>query len=152
MAGNSVPLRTGMPQTAQIVAMSGNPLSSRSREINSPPPNFNYSGGGGDEPMTPIWKLDIRRDVQLAKWGVAALGTIFFAAFIFILTLIDSRFDKADGKIGAVSEQVSDLRVEIVTQTTDIKLLLEKQNDSQFERGSRNEQPNAVRQRTPARP
>jgi len=42
------------------------------------------SGGGGGD-MTPLWKLDIPRDVQMVKWGLpllAALVGYFFLNYL----------------------------------------------------------------------
>lgn len=79
--------------------------------------------------MTPLWKLDVRRDVQIAKWGLAALTTAFGLAFYFLLTQIDNRFDRADGKITAISAKVEDVRVDIAGQKADIRTILEKLDD-----------------------
>lgn len=97
--------------------------------------------------MTPLWKLDVRRDVQFAKWGVAGLGSIFIVAFGFLLSQIDNRFDRADTKVSNLSEKVSDLRVEIAGQRGDIKSILEKLDD-QSQGGPREGQTRPVHQGT----
>ena len=45
----------------------------------------NLGGSGGGEDTPPLWKLDVRRDVQIAKWGLAALVTAFAMAFMFFI-------------------------------------------------------------------
>lgn len=39
--------------------------------------------GGGNDGTTPLWKLDVSRDVQIAKWGLLALMSAFASAFLF---------------------------------------------------------------------
>lgn len=68
--------------------------------------------------MTPLWKLDITRDVQIAKWGLVGLGGISLAAFWFVLNQIDTRFDRADEKVSTLTEQVSTVRENVASQTT----------------------------------
>lgn len=86
------------------------------------------SGGGGDE-MKPLWRLDLPRDVQLAKWGVVVLGGLMATMLWFLLSQIDGRFDRADTKVADLSNTVADLRVEIAGQRADIRAVLEKLND-----------------------
>lgn len=87
------------------------------------------SGDGGDGGVTSIFKLDVKRDVQLAKWGVVGLGGAMLAMLWFLLSQIDNRFDRADGKVTTISDKVSDLRVEIAGQRGDIKAILDKLDD-----------------------
>ena len=99
-----------------------------------------------------IKRVTVEQNVKGLNIAVGSLVGGFGLALWFLLGLIDSRFDRADTKITAVVEQVSDLRVEIVTQTSDIKLLLEKQNGSESEKSAGGEQPNSIREGTSARP
>lgn len=72
----------------------------------------------------------LKKNVGFLNW-VAGLAALAMVALYFILTAqIDSRFDKVDTKVGEVSRSVSDLRVEIATQSADIKAALEKSNDN----------------------
>ena len=103
--------------------------------------------GGGEDTVKPIWKLDIPRDVQIVKWGLAALTTVFGLAFWFTLGQIDSRFDRADEKIGEISQQVADVRVGIAQQSGDVKAILEKLDD-QSQGSSRERQSETVHQGT----
>jgi len=95
--------------------------------------------------MTPLWKLDIPRDVQIVKWGLAGLTAVFGLAFWFLLGQIDNRFDRADEKIGQLSQQVSDVRVGIAQQSGDVKAILEKLDDN-AQRGPREGQSEPVHQ------
>jgi hypothetical protein len=62
---------------------------------NKPPPPGGGppDGGGGD--MTPLWRLDIPRDVQIAKWGLAAMLTLIgiFFWFVYLPDLKEVRRD-----------------------------------------------------------
>ena len=111
-------------------------------------------GGGenGGEPVTSLLKLDIPRDVQIAKWGLAGLAGVFLAAFWFILSQIDSRFDRADEKVTRVAEQVADVRVEIAGQRGDIKAVLERLNDDQPQGSAGSGQAGSVHQGAPTKP
>lgn len=67
------------------------------------------------------------------RWNVAILnglaGLFSFALvgmFLWMVDRIDDRFKEADHKITAISDKVSDLRVEIAGQRGDIKTILEK--------------------------
>ena len=91
------------------------------------------SSRDGEGVITPLWKPEIGRDVELAKWGLVALSTAFVSACFLIQSQIDNRFDRADSKISTVSDRVAELRIEIVTHTSDLKLLLEKQNGGRLD-------------------
>jgi hypothetical protein len=100
----------------------------------TPPTDGPSDGGGG---MTPLWKLDVRRDVQIAKWGVAALGTLFLAALLYLLGLIDSRFDRADDHVRELAKDVKTVELGIVEQRGDIKAILERVNETKSQTGPR---------------
>jgi hypothetical protein len=62
--------------------------------------NENLHGDFHENPQTrhdqsvPLWKLDIPRDVQIAKWGLGAISAASIAILIYIFGRIDSLSDK----------------------------------------------------------
>ena len=56
-----------------------------------------------------------------------------FALYFILIDKIDNRFDKFDKKIGAVSQQLDELRVELAAQGNALKSIREKV-DQQNER------------------
>ena len=73
-------------------------------------------GGGGEQPGMNT-RLDRLEQHRAWLWGVMSLA---FAAiggsFLFLLGQIDTRFDRADGKIDALSEQVTTVREGVAAQ------------------------------------
>lgn len=66
------------------------------------------SGGGssmGGE-MTPLWRLDIPRDVQIAKWGLASLFLAFGGSVYFLW-----------GEFKDVRSEIGEVEVSVARQT-----------------------------------
>lgn len=62
---------------------------------------------------------------------IAAISV--FALYFILIDKIDKRFDKVDEKVGAVSQQLEDLRVELAAQGNALKSI-RKKVDQQNER------------------
>lgn len=75
-----------------------------------PPPEGPANGGGGGGEMTPIWKQDIPRDVQIAKWGLTALLGLV-AVFYWFVYLPDTKEIRRD---------ISGLNTNVAVQTKSI--------------------------------
>lgn len=55
---------------------------------------------------------------------IAAISVV--ALYFILIDKIDKRFDKVDKEVGAVSQQLEDLRVELARQGNDLKSIREK--------------------------
>ena len=55
---------------------------------------------------------------------IAAISVV--ALYFILIDKIDKRFDKFDKEVGAVSQQLEDLRVELARQGNDLKSIREK--------------------------
>lgn len=69
---------------------------------------------------------DLRWNVALLNGLALIFAGALVAMFLWMVDRIDDRFETADAKVTAVSDKVSDLRVDIATQSGDIKAILEK--------------------------
>lgn len=69
-----------------------------------PPPNVPNGGGAGGGDMTPIWKQEIPRDVQFAKWGLTGLMALV-GIFYWFVYLPDTKEIRRD--IGALNTNVA---------------------------------------------
>lgn len=84
-------------------------------------------GGGGAMRFT---LPDLRWNVALLNaTAVLFLGALV-GMFLWMIDRIDDQFEGAETKITAVSDKVSDLRVEIAGQRADIRTILEKLDDN----------------------
>ena len=59
--------------------------------------------------MTPLWRLDIPRDVQIAKWGLGVLMLAFGSAFLYFI-----------GEFKEVRENLSGIQSSISAQSATI--------------------------------
>lgn len=62
--------------------------------------------------MTPLWKLDIPRDVQIAKWGLTALFAAFGVSVYFLW-----------GEFKDVRKDISAVEVSVARQTGSLEAL-----------------------------
>lgn len=109
--------------SASIVNAQGNPMQAPIPP--QPPANKDGpTGPSGEEP-----KLTLAARVRMVEIGMSLLAAILLGVTLYLIEKIDSRFDKADEKIEAVSTSVSDLRVDIAAQRGDIKAILGKLDD-----------------------
>lgn len=98
-------------------------------------------GGGGAMRFT---LPDLRWNVALLNaTAVLFLGALV-GMFLWMVDRIDDQFEDADTDISAVSDKVSDLRVEIAGQRADIRTILEKLDDKS-QGSAETGQPGAVR-------
>jgi hypothetical protein len=63
-----------------------------------------HTGGGGDGDVPPLWKLDVKRDVQIAKWGLAGLLTLV-GLFFWLVYLPDTK--EVRGDIAGINTNVA---------------------------------------------
>lgn len=69
-------------------------------------------GDGGDGDVPPIWKLDVRRDVQWMKagWAVLIPALITFLFFFFSeMTDVRKEISGVDSKVSAQSAKIDDM-------------------------------------------
>jgi len=79
------PAKNNDPQYifTSVFDASGNPIFRTTAAPGLQAPNLGGAGGGDD--VVSLWKLDVRRDVQIAKWGLALLVGAFGVAFLFFI-------------------------------------------------------------------
>lgn len=88
-----------------ILNQDGNPW----RPVQAPQPPGNYGGGGGHGGENTIpTRVDRLEQHKLWLWGAlglvtAAIGT----SFLFLLSQIDSRFDRVDQPLGIMRENIA---------------------------------------------
>lgn len=102
--------------------------------------NDNDSGGGGG--MTPIWRLDIPRDVQIVKWGLAGLVTLL-GLFFFTLYQPDMKDLRKDlGEVKAAAAAQAATSVSMQATLARIEDRVERRDDqSQRSTGARPARP-----------
>jgi len=120
---------------AAILDENGNPIRSQSMEPNSNP----YGNGGGvppsDNPMIAI--AGLKKNVGFLNWAAGLLLVAGGTGFLILQDKIQDRFDKSDERITAVSEQVTELRINATKQDAKLDRILEKLADDESQRSAK---------------
>ena len=92
-----------------------------------------FKGSGppnGEGPMKTTL-ADIRLNVALLNGAAVIFVAAIGSGFLWMIDRIDDGFERNENKVSQVSKQIGDLRVNIATQTGDIKVLLAKSTTNQ---------------------
>lgn len=101
--------------TSPLLDGMGNPMRSTGPLLvdQANPGYGNGSGGGGNGgEVVPLWKTDIARDVQIAKWGLGVLFLGFCSIFMFF-----------NGEQKDIRKDISDVKASVAGQTVAVASL-----------------------------
>lgn len=122
------------PSQGQVLQFPSNATYLRDRHVAGGPPSGGGSlppadGGGveppsGTNPVNDVTGLKI--NVRILNGAATLAASAIIGLYFLLSSQIDNRFDKAEDKIGRVSEQVTEIRVIIEGQGRDVKAALDK--------------------------
>jgi hypothetical protein len=103
-------------------------------------------GGGGGGDVKPLWSLDVPRDVQIAKWGLATLVAAFGISFMFFNgEFKDVRKDISSIQASAAAQAATTSAIQATLSRIEDKL--DKSNEPQSEAGAEQREAGAIRDR-----
>lgn len=117
-----------------ILNSAGNPMhlaSIQNRPAN--PHQDNTVGGGGGETVMDI--AGLKKNVAFLNWVAAAGAAALIALYFILANQIDDGARESRVSLQRVSEQLSDVRVAVASQSADIKAVLEKVDGSKSQAG-----------------
>ncbi len=85
------------------------------------------TGPTGDDPMTSLTRL--QEQVKGAFIWLGLLTTAFAGGLFYLISVMNSGFDRIDSRIATLSEQVSDMRVDAGEQRATLKSIDNKLNN-----------------------